>query len=97
MCTEPLWNTGRIIDGMVLWLSLGWVFASVMVAMLPLRSQYVPGVLLLLAAPILIVLIARAIGFGAACAALLAFGSMYRNPLRYFWTRLTRPKEEHPL
>lgn len=80
---------------MLLWLSVGWVFASALVALLPMRRQYVPGLLLLAAAPVLIVLIAQAAGVWAGLAALLAFGSMYRNPLRYFWTRLTGPKVEH--
>jgi len=82
---------------MLLWLCVAWVFASALVAMMPMRWQYVPGVTLLLAAPVLIWQIGVALGLWGAGAALLAFGSMYRNPLRYFWTRLTRPKEEHPL
>jgi len=64
--------------------------------MLPMRWQYVPGVLLLLAAPVLIWMIAQAAGIWAAFAGLLAFGSMYRNPLRYFWKRLTGQEVEIP-
>jgi len=64
--------------------------------MLPMRWQYVPGVMLLLAAPVLIWMIARAVGIWAAFAGLLAFGSMYRNPLRYFWKRLTGQEVEIP-
>ncbi|MEN8660551.1 DUF2484 family protein [Marivita sp.] len=81
---------------MLLWLCIGWVFASALVAMLPMRWQYLPGVLLLLAAPVLIGSIAMTIGFWAALAALLAFGSMFRNPLRYFWKRLTGQMVERP-
>ena len=74
---------------MLVWLSLGWVFASVVVALLPMRAQYVPGVALLLAAPILVFLIAKSVGLWAAVPALFAFVSMYRNPLRFFWKKLT--------
>lgn len=81
---------------MLLWLSIGWVFASALVAMLPMRRQYLPGVILLLAAPVLIALIALEVGLWAAVAAVLAFVSMYRNPLRYFWNRLTGHKLERP-
>ena len=41
----------------LLWLSVAWVFAAAAVAMLPMRRQYVPGVALLIAAPVLIVMI----------------------------------------
>jgi hypothetical protein len=81
---------------MLVWLCLAWVFASALVAVLPMRPQYVPGVALLVAAPVLIWQIADAVGPWAALAGLLAFGSMYRNPLRYFWKRLTRPNVGTP-
>ncbi len=81
---------------MLLWLSIGWVFASALVAMLPMRRQYMPGVILLLAAPVLIVLLAKEVALWAAFAAALAFVSMYRNPLRYFWKRLTGQEVEIP-
>ncbi|WP_439124205.1 DUF2484 family protein [Marivita sp.] len=81
---------------MLLWVTLGWVFASALVAMLPMRWQYMPGVVLLAAAPALIVLIAQSLGLWAALGAALAFVSMYRNPLRYFWKRLTGQEVEIP-
>ena len=81
---------------MLVWLCIAWAFASAVVAMLPMRWQYVPGVLLLLAAPVLIWMIAQTVGIWAAFAGLLAFGSMYRNPLRYFWKRLTGQEVEIP-
>ncbi|MCI5112359.1 MAG: DUF2484 family protein [Marivita sp.] len=81
---------------MLVWLSIGWVFASVSVAMLPMRYQYAPGLVLLIAAPVLIGLIGQSVGIWAACAAMLAFVSMFRNPLRYFWNRLTGQLVEHP-
>lgn len=81
---------------MILWLSIGWVFASALIAMLPMRRQYLPGVTLLLSAPVLIVLIAHEVGLWAGVAAVLAFVSMFRNPLRYFWKRLTGHMVERP-
>ena len=79
---------------MLLWLCIAWVFASALVAMMPMRWQYVPGVTLLLAAPVLIFEIAQSVGIWASAAGAFAFVSMYRNPLRYFWKRLTgRPLE----
>lgn len=77
------------------WLCIGWVLASAGVAMLPMRWQYVPGLALLLAAPMLIWLIWVRVSPWAALAGLAAFLSMYRNPLRYFWAlaRGRRPEE----
>ncbi len=71
----------------LLWFCVGWVLASAVVAMLPMRRQYVPGVALLLAAPVLIAIIWQQVGWIAGLAALAAFASMFRNPLRYFWAR----------
>lgn len=77
----------------LIWLSLGWIFASVGVAMLPVRRQYVPGVALLLAAPVLLVMVGLQFGWVYALLGLAAFVSMFRNPLRYFAARL---RGEHP-
>ena len=63
--------------------SLFWVFASVTVALLPMRFQYAPGLRLVLAAPVLMAWIACDVGSFAAAAALVAFLSMYRNPVFY--------------
>ncbi|HKK97661.1 MAG TPA: DUF2484 family protein [Marivita sp.] len=81
---------------MLVWLCLFWVFASVLVALMPMRWQYVPGVLLLLAAPVLLFEIGKVVGIWASVAGLAAFVSMYRNPLRYFWKRLTGQTVELP-
>ncbi len=78
---------------MLVWLSIAWVFASVGVAMLPMRHQYAPGVALLLGAPVLMVLIWLQHGWIFAALALAAFVSMFRNPLRYLVARL---RGEHP-
>jgi Protein of unknown function (DUF2484) len=69
-----------------------WVIASAIVAMLPMRSQMVPGVTLLVAAPVLLVWIGWVHGWVWLALGLFAFVSMFRNPLRYFARRaLGRP------
>ena len=80
----------------LLWLCILWVFASATVAMLPMRQQYVPGVILLIAAPVLIFMIGQQVGWIAALLGLAAFVSMFRNPLRYFWARLRGRRPELP-
>ena len=77
----------------LLWASCLWVLASAAVALLPMRYQYVPGVMLLVAAPILILWIGVGYSWLAAALALFAFFSMFRNPLRYF---LARARGQHP-
>jgi len=72
---------------LLLWACVAWVFAATGVAMLPMRHQYVPGVALLIAAPLLIFWIAIAVTWWAGVLALAAFVSMFRKPLRYFWAR----------
>lgn len=68
-------------------LSFLWVLASAIVAMLPMRYQYVPGAALLIAAPSLILLIGLQHGWIFAALGMAAFASMFRYPLRYFYTR----------
>ncbi len=67
-----------------------WVVASAIVAMLPMRRQYAPGIALLVAAPVLIAWIGVAHGWVWVLVAVFALLSMYRNPLIYFWKRLVR-------
>ena len=62
---------------------VAWVLASTVVAMLPMRRQYAPGLMLLLAAPVLIGWVGCEVALWAALLALFAFLSMFRNPLRY--------------
>jgi hypothetical protein len=64
-----------------------WALAAAVVALLPMRLQYLPGSLLMLAAPVLIAAIGWQFGWIAGLAALAAFVSMFRNPLRYLWRR----------
>ena len=81
---------------MLLWACIFWVLASAAVAMLPMRLQYVPGIALLLAAPVLIVLAGLTWGWWVAALALFAFVSMFRNPLRYFLARARGERPEIP-
>ena len=64
-----------------------WVLAATGVAMLPMRHQFPPGVLLLAAAPVLIIWLGYDFGWIASLGALAAFVSMFRNPLRYYWRK----------
>ena len=75
-----------------------WVIASAVVAMLPMRHQYGPGICLLIAAPVLVVWIGWAHGWVLAAVALFAFLSMFRHPLIYLTKKalgrpVTRPEE----
>ncbi|SHG61702.1 Protein of unknown function [Cognatiyoonia sediminum] len=83
---------------MTLSLILGclWGMASAVVAMLPMQRQFGPGIVLLIAAPVLIVWIGYDYGWWLSIAAALAFLSMYRNPLRYLWKKATGQEVEVP-
>jgi hypothetical protein len=61
-----------------------WVFGSAITAMLPMRRQYPPGITLLVLAPFLIGWLAYDYGIWIAVLGVLAFASMFRNPLIYF-------------
>lgn len=73
-----------------------WVFAATGVAMLPMRRQFAPGVLLLAAAPVLIIWLGSQYGWIAGLGALAAFISMFRNPLRYYWRKWRGLETEVP-
>lgn len=64
-----------------------WVLAATVTAFLPMRHQMLPGIALLLAAPVLIVWLGLDYGVWVAALATLAFASMFRNPLIYFARR----------
>ena len=71
-----------------------WVLAATVVAMLPMRRQYAPGVILLVLAPVLIGWLWIDQGWGVGIAALAGFVSMFRNPLRYFWRKWRGPVQD---
>ena len=73
-----------------------WVLASALVALLPMRRQYAPGLALLIAAPLLILWIGAVHGWIWAALGLAAFLSMFRNPLRYILARLRGERPEIP-
>lgn len=73
-----------------------WVLAATVVAMLPMRRQFVPGLALLLLAPVLIGFIGWQHGWVFAVLGLVGFGSMFRNPLRYLWRRARGEQPELP-
>lgn len=73
-----------------------WVVASAIVAFLPMKHQYRPGVALLVAAPFLILWLGYDYGWWLSLIGLFAFGSMFRNPLIYIYRRLRGEKPEVP-
>lgn len=77
-------------------LAVIWVFGSTIVAFLPMRRQYLPGGALMFSAPLLILFIGYEHGWIWLVPALLAFASMYRNPLRYFWRKWRGLEQEAP-
>lgn len=73
-----------------------WVLAATAVAFLPMRRQFAPGLVLLAAAPLLLIWIGLVhgwlwVGFG-----LFAFLSMFRRPLLYFARRALGQVPEVP-
>ena len=73
-----------------------WVFAATAVAFLPLRLQMVPGLILMAAAPLVIVYLGLQHGTVAAIAGTAGFISMFRQPLRHFWDRW-RARAQEPV
>lgn len=70
-----------------------WVIASAIVAFLPMKRQYYPGITLLVAAPVLIIWLGYDFGWWVALIGVFGFVSMFRNPLIYIYRRL---RGEHP-
>jgi hypothetical protein len=74
-----------------------WVLAAAATAMLPMKRQMVPGVALLIAAPLLLIWIGMVHGWIWAAVGMFAFLSMFRNPLIYFAKRaMGKPVELPP-
>jgi hypothetical protein len=73
-----------------------WVFVATATALLPMRWQYAPGITLLLLAPVVIIWLGFDFGWGWSIAAVLAFGSMFRNPLKYIYARARGQNPEIP-
>lgn len=73
-----------------------WVFASAIVALLPMRLQYAPGITLLVLAPVLLGWIGWVHRGWMLAFGVFAFLSMFRNPLLYFWRRARGERPEIP-
>lgn len=72
-----------------------WALAATVVALLPMRLQFPPGFLLLIAAPFLLGFVAWEHGLWLFLAALAGFVSMFRRPLIYYarkWTGRDTPQ-----
>ena len=65
-----------------------WVLAATAIAFLPIRRQYLPGLILLAGALPLLVWLGQGYGPWVVLAALAAILSMFRRPLRYLVRRL---------
>lgn len=74
-----------------------WVLAATVTALLPYRLQFPPGITLLVLAPVLIAWIGVEYGWYWAIPALLAFLSMFRNPLIYLTKRLLGRPVQRPV
>lgn len=60
-----------------------WAILAGVTAMLPMKFQIGPGIVLLVSAPVLIVWIGRVEGPWITAFAVFAFASMFRKPLWY--------------
>ena len=71
-----------------------YVICAAVVAMLPIRRQYWPAGLMLIAAPLLLGFIGYQHGWIWFFLGMAAFLSMFRNSLRYLWrvSRGERPE-----
>ena len=67
-----------------------WVICATIVAFLPMRMQFPPGVTLLICAPVLIVWLGYDHGWFWSVFAFGGFVSMFRNPIRYYWRKWVR-------
>ncbi|WP_238365846.1 DUF2484 family protein [Mesobacterium pallidum] len=73
-----------------------WVVVATATAWLPMRRQYIPGITLLITAPILLVYIGLVHGWWIGAICLLAVLSVMRNPLRYLIARARGERPEIP-
>lgn len=74
-----------------------WVLAATITAFLPYRRQFPPGIALLILAPVLIVWIGYENGWLWIVPAVIAFLSMFRNPLIYMTKRLLGHPVQRPV
>ncbi|MDP1668439.1 DUF2484 family protein [Phaeovulum sp.] len=72
---------------LVLILACVWVLAASATALLPLHRQMLPGLVLLVSAPVLLVWIGVVHGVWVVALGLAAFVSLFRRPLWYLAQR----------
>jgi hypothetical protein len=77
-------------------ISAMWVLCATGTALLPMRYQYVPGISLLILAPVLILWLGFDFGWVWSALAFAGFVSMFRNPLKYFYARARGQTPELP-
>lgn len=70
-----------------------WVFATTIVALLPVARHYVPGRVLLCLSPAVIVWLGVDYGWGAVLFGFFAVASMYRRPIKFYWQKWHSTKE----
>ena len=73
-----------------------WALLATVTALLPMRFQYAPGIMLLIAAPVLIGFIGWQHGWLWALLGFAGFVSMFRNPLIYFYRRARGERPDIP-
>ncbi|SLN33494.1 hypothetical protein PEL8287_01624 [Roseovarius litorisediminis] len=73
-----------------------WIVAASVVAFLPMRLQYVLGLVLLITAGVLITLIGRQHGWFYALTGVAVLVSMFRKPLKVLTRKLIRNPPEIP-
>lgn len=73
-----------------------WVVASAITSFLSMKRQFLPGIILLVAAPVIIIWLGYDFGWWVSIIGLFAFVSMFRNPLKYFYCRARGENPEIP-
>lgn len=69
-----------------------WVVAAAIVACLPVRRQWRPGLCLVAVAPVLLFWLAVVHGPWMAAIGVAAFGSIFRRPLKGLYRRVRVPE-----
>lgn len=73
-----------------------WVLAASITALLPIRKQFAPGVVLMLLAPVLVWFLGWQHGWIAATGGAVAFLSTFRKPIRYYWRKWRGQSDPKP-
>lgn len=76
-----------------LWAGVIWVLAATATAFLTIPRQVIPAIVLLVAAPVVILWIGAVHGWIFSLLAFAGFLSMFRNPLRFIWRKYVRGED----